>query len=457
MPDGRSPELPEVQAFLASFPDTVAVDVFFADLSGVIRGKRYPIEDLPRIWTDGLTFPASVFLLDTTGRSHDPGGKGFSDGDPDALGQPIPGSLQPVPWAETPLGQLMLTFEVDGEPLAFEPRNVLKRAVDRLKELDLRPVVAFELEFYLLDRERGPGRTPQPPYSPITRQRDAISQVYGMDRVDSFGPLLQDIVTTCRRQGIPTGAISAEYAPGQFEINLRHVTDPLLAADQSVMFKRAVKGVARKHGMQATFMAKPYPEEAGSGLHMHVSLLDREGRNVFDGGTRTASETLLHAMGGFLAVMPEAMAFLAPNVNSYRRFEPNIFVPISRSWGFENRSTALRVPMGDGASRRIECRVPGADANPYLALAVLLAGIHHGIVNRIDPGKPHEGNATEAFDPALPMRPRKALEVLESSRVLPLYLGSDYPRLYAACKLAEYDEFDWLISPQEYDWYLQAE
>lgn len=458
MPDSSSQLHPEVAGFLADHPDTVAIDLLLADLSGVIRGKRYPVEDLGSVWESGVTFPASVFLLDTSGRSHDPGGKGFSDGDPDAIARPIPGTLKPVPWAKRPLGQLLLTFtDSRGAPLSFEPRNVLARALEKLAELKLRPVVAFELEFYLLDKERGEGRRPQPPLSPLTGKREAGTQVYGMDQVDGFEDLLEDITDACDAQGIPTGAISAEYAPGQFEINLRHETDPLAAADHCVLFKRVVRGVARKHGYQATFMAKPYPEEAGSGLHLHVSLYDEAGRNVFDGGEALASETLRHAIGGALELLPESMAFLAPNVNSYRRFEPNIFVPISRSWGFENRSVAMRVPIGPGRARRIESRVAGADANPYLALATLLAGIHHGIVNRLDPGKPHEGNAGEKFDAALPMRPRRALELLMASKVLPGYLGADYPTLYAACKEAEYDEFDWLISPQEYDWYLQAD
>jgi len=449
---------PEVARFLEAHPETLAVDLLLADLSGVIRGKRYPIEDLPQVWRSGVSFPASVFLLDTCGRSHDPGGKGFSDGDPDAIARPLPGTLKPVPWAKRPLGQLLLTFnDSKGDPLSFEPRNVLARTLEKIRGLGLKPVVAFELEFYLLDKERANGHLPQPPISPLTGKREAGTQVYGMDQVDGFEDLLEDITQACDSQGIPTGAITAEYAPGQFEINLRHEEDPLAAADHCVLFKRVVRGVARKHGYQATFMAKPYPEEAGSGLHLHVSLYDEEGNNVFDGGSEPASDTLRHAIGGALQLLPESMAFLAPNVNSYRRFEPNIFVPISRSWGFENRSVAMRVPIGNGKSRRIESRVAGADANPYLALATLLAGVHHGIVNRIDPGPPHEGNAGEAFDPGLPMRPRRALELLLASKVMPDYLGADYPRLYAACKEAEYDEFDWLISPQEYDWYLQAD
>ena len=314
--------LREVETFLADFPDTQAVDVIFADLSGVVRGKRYPVADLPRIYKDGLAFPASSFLLDTAGANTDAGGRGFSDGDPDCFAVPIPDTLDRVPWSAQPLAQVLLTFrERGGTPLFFEPRNVLARVAERLEaELGLTACVAFELEFYLIDRVRAAWGTPQPPISPATGERDRATQVYGMDQVDAFGAVLTDIVESCSAQGVPTGAISAEYAPGQFEINLRHVEDPLAAADDCVLFKRAVKGVARKYDMQATFMAKPYPGESGNGMHLHVSLFDRQGRNVLDDGAGGISETFRHALGGILESLPEAMAFLAPNINSYRRY-----------------------------------------------------------------------------------------------------------------------------------------
>ena len=223
------------------------------------------------------------------------------------------------------------------------------------------------------------------------------------------------------------------------------------------MFKRAVKGVVRRHGLQATFMSKPYLAEAGSGMHMHISLRNKAGRNAFDGGKKRASPTLERALGGILDLLPESMAFLAPNTNAFRRYVPNIFVPIRRTWGFENRSVALRIPLGPGAARRIEHRVAGADANPYLVLATALAGIDHGIANKITPPEPFEGNAGHAYDPDLPFRPRRALEQLERSAVLADYFGAEYLRAYVACKSAELDTFESEITRQEYAWYLQAE
>jgi glutamine synthetase len=449
----------EAAKFLAAYPGTGAVDAIFADLSGVVRGKRYPIDHLAKLLGDGLAFPASVFLLDTMGECHDANGRGYSDGDPDAIAKVIPGTLKPVPWSERPTCQAMVTLsDLDGTPYPFEPRNILATVLARFTEMKLRPVVAFELEFYLIDRERTATGSPQPPISPLSGRRDSGTQVYGMADVDSFAVLLDDITQACAAQGISTGAITAEYAPGQFEINLQHTDDPMLAADQCVMFKRVVKGVSRRHNLQATFMPKPYPDEAGSGLHMHISMLDRAGRNVFDGGKAgIASPVLEQAVAGILDILPESMTFLAPNVNSFRRFVPNIFVPIRRSWGFENRSVALRIPIGAGDARRIEHRVGGADANPYLALATALAGIHHGMTRKLTPPPAFDGNAGFEYDPDLPFRPRRALENLLESTVLETYFGADYLSTYAACKSAEYDKFESQISTHEYAWYLQPE
>ncbi|HEX9769715.1 MAG TPA: glutamine synthetase family protein [Kiloniellales bacterium] len=443
---------------LAEHPDTKWVDVIYADLSGVVRGKRYPVAQLGKLLSGTMGMPGSVFLLDTAGASHDPCGYGFSDGDPDSPVRVDPATLKPVPWAAVPTAQALLRFyEKDGSPFRFEPRTVAGRILARFAELKLRPVVAFELEFYLVDRQRAQGGAPQPPISPVTGARDRETQVYAMNDVDAYAAVLQDVADACAAQDIPCGAISSEYAPGQFEINLQHLDDPLTAADHAVLFKRAVKGVARRHGMQATFMAKPYPDQAGSGLHLHVSLVDQAGRNVFDGGRKPASQRLLHAIGGILDLMPESMALLCPNVNSYRRFKPNIFTPLRRCWGYENRSVALRVPLGEGKARRIEHRIAGADANSYLVLATLLAGVHHGLTAKIDPGPPFEGNAGYAYDPDVPFRPRRALERLQAGGALTGYLGEDYAQAYAACKLAELDSFESEISDKEYAWYLQAE
>lgn len=463
MPD-TSENLPsEAASFLAAYPDTAFIDVIYADLCGIVRGKRYPMSMFAKLMTDGLAVPGSVFLLDATGENHDPHGMGFSDGDPDSLAKIIPGTLKPVPWAAQPTGQVMVTFEqADATPYPFDPRNVLAKVAARLAELKLRPVVAFELEFYLIDRERRGTQAPQPPISPNSGRRMAGTQVYGMAELDVFADLMSEIVDTCALQGIECGAITKEYAPGQFEINLHHIADPLLAADQCVMFKRIVRALALKHGVEATFMAKPYPDATGSGLHLHCSLLDETGANVFSESPDETSSAALalplrQAIAGILELMPACMAVFAPNVNSFRRFRPDIFVPITRSWAAENRSVALRIPTGDRKARRIEHRIAGADANPYLVLATMLAGVHHGIADRLEAPPPSEGNAGSAYDDALAFRPRDSLEAMAGPSALGRYFGEEFVAAYVACKLTELDKFESIVSPAEYEWYLQTQ
>ncbi|HEY0301712.1 MAG TPA: glutamine synthetase family protein, partial [Rhizomicrobium sp.] len=252
----------------------------------------------------------------------------------------------------------------------------------------------------------------------------------------------------------PIGAASSEYAPGQFEVNLQHQSDARRAADHAVLLKQIVKAVALATGFQATFMAKPYPDRIGSGLHIHASILDEAGRNIFDDGSAEGSEALRHAVGGLQALMPESMALFAPSLNSYRRFEPDMFAPVNRRWGVNNRSAGLRVPVSPGASRRIEHRCPGADANPYFAAAAVLAGLHHGLLNKFDPGPAAAGNVSREPDTALPFTLDAALARLREATVLPSYLGEETAALYGETKRLEAQRFAKIISPAEYDWYL---
>jgi glutamine synthetase len=454
------PECPqEVRAFLEAHPEVRFVDAIFPDLSGIVRGKRLPVEDLEKLYAHGSALPGSSFLLDAMGENHDPCGYGFTDGDPDAMAYPVPGTLARVPWSGEPLGQVLLTFlGDDGAPYRFEPRTVLRRAAEPLARRGLTPMVAFELEFYLIDAALSETGSPRPPISPETGNRDRATQVYGMGDLQSYGPVLHDIARACALQGIPTGPLTAEYAPGQFEINLHHTPDPLAAADRCILFQRIVRNVARQHGYRATFMSKPYPRETGSGMHVHVSLVDGDGRNVFaDRADGTCPERLYHALGGLMAATPESMAFFAANPNAYRRFQPNTFVPLQRSWAFENRSVALRIPLAGGQARRIEHRIAGADANPYLALAAILAGLDHGLEHALDPGPAFEGNAGADYDRAVPWRSRRALDRLEAAEILPRYIDPEYLRVFIAARHAELDKFEAEISPTEYEWFLHTQ
>jgi glutamine synthetase len=445
----------EFEAFVAQHSDIAYVDGLFFDLCCVVRGKRFPVADAVKLFAEGMQIPESIALLDVTGDCNDPLGRGFSDGDPDCLAVPIPGTLCPIPWGDVPSAQVMLTLvSQQGEPAMVDPRNILDRVVRRLRAEGLNATVAVELEFYLIDPERGPDKAPRPPLSPVTGRRDTRTQVYGMADLDDFQVFLRAVESACRVQGVPAFTASSEFAPGQFEINLKHVDDPLRAADHALLLRRVVEWVAERHGFEATFMSKPYPDQAGNGMHIHLSLTDSGGRNLFDDGSDSGTSTLRHAVAGMQAAMGESMAIFAPHANAYRRFAPNLYVPVNPRWGYNNRSVAFRIPASTGEARRIEHRVPGADANPYLVLAAILAAAHHGVVNRLEPGPPATGNACETVDRTIPWTWRRALEELGAARILPDYLGAEYVDLYKATKWIEMEKFQAVIAPHEYEWFL---
>ena len=445
--------------YLKQHPDTRYLDVLICDLCCIMRGKRYPVSQAGKVFSHGMMSPGSTCLLSVTGESMDPCGMGFSDGDPDEMGITLPGTLVPACWSQVPTAQVLLTLQgLDGVPYYYEPRNVLKRVLQRFSSIGLRPVVALELEFYLLDPDLISGNLPVPARSPATGIRLDSTQVYNMEEIEEFSLVLDDIASSCTAQGITTGAISREYSPGQFEINLAHSDNPLEAVDHCVMFRRVVQGVARKHGYKATFMAKPRPDFSGSGLHLHISLYDNDGNNVLDGGGEfgtdsCASQTLKHCLGGLLSTLPECMGILAPNINSYSRFIPDHYVPVSPSWGFENRSVALRIPKSPAQSRRIEHRVSGADANPYLTLSVALAAMHYGISNGISADRPATGNAGSAISTGIPFDLAGAMHRTRHSEFLASYLGEDYVVAYTECKTREYEHYR-QSGEKEVKWYL---
>ena len=447
----------EAESFLAAHPDIKYLDAFVFDMNCIVRGKRYPRADIPHLYDAGLLLPHSAMVLDVTGNTSDAGGIGFSDGDPDGMLRPVPGTLKVVPWADVPTAQVVMSYdESNGESAMLEPRNVLAQVEAKLNAAGLFPASALELEFYLLDSQRTPERFPQFPISPGTKERDKTTQVYGMAELDYYGEILREIEDACHAQDIPAYTASAEYAPGQFEVNLKHSTSAVAAADHAALLRRAVTNIAHKHGFRASFMAKPFLEQAGNGLHVHVSVLDENGDNIFADGDDgvLGNDVLRHGVGGMQAALAESMAIYAPNVNSYRRFQPNIYVPVGPSWGTNNRSLAFRVPSGDSNSRRIEHRIAGADANPYLTLAAVLAGLHYGLENKLDPGQPGEGNTGAERDPSMPRTLDQALEKFAQAQILPNYLGQRYMDIYRLTKEAELESFRDYISGREYDWYL---
>ncbi|AXA68661.1 MULTISPECIES: glutamine synthetase family protein [Pseudomonas] len=452
----RAVRLDEATDFLREHPEVQFVDLLIADMNGVVRGKRIERTNLPKVFEKGINLPASLFALDITGSTVESTGLGLDIGDADRVCFPITDTLSMEPWQKRPTAQLLMTMhEMEGEPFFADPREVLRQVVQRFDELGLTVCAAFELEFYLIDQENINGR-PQPPRSPISGKRPQSVQVYSMDDLDEYADCLQDIIDGARAQGIPADAIVAESAPAQFEVNLNHVADPIKACDYAVLLKRLIKNVAYDHEMDTTFMAKPYPGQAGNGLHVHISLLDKDGRNIFAGEDPEQNAALRHAIGGVLETLPACMAFLCPNVNSYRRFGSQFFVPNAPSWGLDNRTTALRVPTGTPEAHRIEHRVAGADANPYLLLAGVLAGVHHGLTRQIEPGPVTEGNSYEQHEQSLPNNLRDALRYLDDSSVMAEYIDPKYIDIFVACKEHELEEFEHSISDLEYNWYLHT-
>jgi glutamine synthetase len=360
-----------------------------------------------------------------------------------------------VPWAGEPSAQVLLTMpEQKNQPCLVDPRQMLGRLLARFARRGLRPMVAVEMEFYLMDRKRGPLSEPLPPISPATGEPDSTRQLYSIGGLDIYADFVRDVAAAARLQAVPASTAIAENSPGQFEINLHHDADAVKACDHAMLLRRIIKSVAPRHGFSASFMAKPYLDRAGSGMHVHCSLVDAKGRNAFDDGGEKGSALLRHAIGGLAATTAEAMALLAPNINSYRRYRPDSLVPMGTSWGYNNRSVAFRVPAGATKARRIEHRIAGADANPYLAVAAILAGMLHGVERKLDPGAPATTDVSAKIDRKMPFLWHEAIARLRKAKILPEYIGADYLALYADAKAAELAKFNAAISPQEHEWYL---
>ncbi|ELY4299675.1 glutamine synthetase [Cronobacter turicensis] len=445
----------EVNAYLERYPLTEYVDVMLTDLNGCFRGKRIPVTGLLKI-EKGCYFPASVFAMDILGNVVEEAGLGQDLGEPDRRCVPVAGSLVPSATDPEYLGQLLLTMQdEDGTPFDVEPRNVLNRLWQQLRQRGLRPVVAVELEFYLIDRQRDAEGYLQPPCAPGTQDRNTQSQVYSVDNLDRFADVLSDIDELARMQQIPADGAVAEASPGQFEINLHHTDNVLQACDHALALKRLVRLVAEKHGMQATFMAKPYEEHAGSGMHIHISIVDDNGQNVLALPDGDDSALLKQALAGMIDMMPASMALLAPNVNSYRRFQPGMYVPTQASWGHNNRTVALRIPCGDRDSHRVEYRVAGADANPYLVMSAVLAGIVHGLENDLPLPEAVEGNGLEQEGTPFPIRQSDALYEFQVHPAMRERLGARFCEVFHACKNDELIQFERLITETEIEWMLK--
>jgi glutamine synthetase len=439
----------EAQAFLDRNPAAQWIDAFLFDMNGIPRGKRIRRSDLLGVVKSGLMMPTSVFIMDPLGNCVEETGRLWETGDPDHQCHLLSGTLVPIPVGDGRHAQAVMVVDVKDE---LDPRTVLAGQVERCTRAGQTPVAAVELEFYVTRRGikgafvlHTPEGLSDDPSRPLT---------FGFEEMDRLSPFIDDIYRICEFQGLPVDAVMKESGPGQFEINLKENADAVGAALDGLLLKRAVKAAARAHQLEATFMAKPHHDWAGSGMHIHLSLLDKSGQNLFAGDP--ISPLFLHALGGMRETMADFMAVWAQSANAYRRYVPKAYVSMAAHWGFNNRTVALRIPRGNGTATRIEHRVAGADANPYLVIASILAGMSYGINNSIDPGPAVEGNSETIDAPSLPTAWVNSLDLFQRSEIVRGAFGAPFQDVFSRLKHAERSNFERIVTPLDHLWYARV-
>ncbi|HBV56138.1 MAG TPA: glutamine synthetase [Rhodobacteraceae bacterium] len=411
------------------------IRVAAADLNGQPRGKRVPSRFADAVVENGTRFPVSSLNLDIWGEDIDDSPLVYDSGDADGVLKPTERGFMPMPWLEAPTALLPIwMFREDGRPYEGDPRHALRAVVDRYKAHGLTPVVAMELEFYLIDDS---GKSLQVPVSPRSGKRRKAAEILSIRALDAFDTFFTDLYDACEAMDIPADTAISEAGLGQFELNLVHQEDALRAADDAWLFKMLVKGMARRHGFAASFMAKPYEDYAGSGLHTHFSVLDANGKNVFDDGGPMGTDTLRHAVAGCIGAMHDSTLIFAPHLNSYARLAGGSHAPSGISWAYENRTSAIRIPSGNHKARRIEHRVAGGDVNPYLLLTAILGAALWGIENEMSPPAPITGNAYALDLPRMAESWSEAIQAFENSKVVPEFFTPDLIRNFTSTKKQE--------------------
>lgn len=441
----------EYETFIAAHPDLEAVEFLLVDPNGVMRGKWAPADALKKAFQEGVNFPMSLHGLDVWGREVEETGLHIETGDQDGYCRATRGSLALVPWAKRKTAQVLLqTFSPQGEPFMADPRQVLKHKVAEANARGLYPVVAFELEFYLL--EPGTDWDDGMPAPVGAMGGPDRLRMYGLDDLAEHAALFDMIRDAAAAQNLPIDTIIKEAAPGQFEVNLKHRDDALRAADDVIKLRRIVMGCARAHGLQATFMAKPFIEYAGNGMHVHTSVLDADGINIFSG--EGGRQRLEYAVTGLLKTMPEALLMFINTWNGFRRITPGSYAPTRAVWAENNRSVAVRIPVSNEANRRIEHRIAGADANPYLVMTAIIQAIMEGLEQRVPPPQPVEGNAYDEDGLSLPDDMDDALQLMDRGGFAERAMGPLLAKVFKDLKRAEILAFWQEITPLERTSYL---
>ena len=357
--------LNEGEAYLAAHSGLQAIELLISDTNGVLRGKWSPAEALAKAYATGINFPLSMFGLDVWGREVEETGLHIDSGDADGFCIGVPGSIRPVPWAASRTAQCILTMHhEDGRPFYGDPRHVLASVTARLADLGLTACAAFELEFFLLDPESDSDDEGVIWPINVSDLGPDRQHMYALSELSGLEGLFGDIREAAKAQAIPIDTMVSEAAPGQFEVNLQHRDSILAAADDAVMLKRLVCETARKHGLRASFMSKPFNEWAGNGMHIHVSVIGFRWPETSLPMNRKARRGAAMRSRACLNTMREAAILFVPTFNGFRRLQPGSYAPTRVAWGRNNRSVAVRIPPSDPAANRIEHRIAGADAKP---------------------------------------------------------------------------------------------
>ena len=443
-----------LKKFVADNPDIERIEAIFPTINGIYRGKWVPPGEIAKLANGSMRLPVSTYALDSWGEDVRASGLGIINGDPDGTGYAICETLSRMSWTKKPAAQVIMQLVMRDEknsPCPYDPRQQLAMMQQRFEQRGLTAVIATELEFYLI----------KPQHTANTKLQPFVSAPNGnlnnLDHMLEFEEVLSDIRTACIDQNVLADVMIAEAGMCQFEINFKHIDDPLRAADQAMLFKRIVKGCAKKYAMEATFMAKPFGDDLGSGMHAHVSVLDKDRNNIFKPTSKTSkpADNLLHAVGGLLQSMRQLQAIFAPNLNSYRRFQPNSFAPNKINWGIDHRAAAIRLPEINGPAARLEHRICGADVNPYLAITAILGGILHGLDKKIDPGDPVDATNDHSAD-ILHQNWNSAIDEFATSNLVMDIYGKSFQHVYTNLRRFEISKLAKIISDVELELYLDS-
>lgn len=428
----------EFETFLADNPEIAIVEFLLTDMNGILRGKWAPVGAVKKAFTEGVNFPFSLFGLNVWGGEVMDTGLHIETGDRDGMCFAVPGTLSKIGFGAQNTAQLLLTMHDEkGAPFYSDPRQLLARQIGLLADEGLTACAAFELEFFLFEGE-GTAAASIPERSQ-QQSGPEIQDMYDLQALERYSEVFEAINAAANLQGVSTDTIVSEAAPGQFEVNLSHQSNVLRAADEAVLLKRIIKGCAKDHGLHASFIAKPFHDCAGNGMHVHASLLDSEGTNVFSGDDGAVK--LRHAIAGTLNRMPECTFAFINTINGFRRLQPGSYAPTRAVWGENNRSVAVRVPASPDHAKRLEHRISGADANPYLVMTAIIAAMREGLHLKQEPAAAIELNAYDGTAAQLPFRPHEALELFENSEFAKEAFTPLGHKVFTALKRSEMEAF----------------